>query len=95
MPKELHKLMGRSWSADEMVSKSSFAQVVSLAESPLDEKLLYAGSGDGLLHTSHDGGATWQKAQLDGLPEFARIHQIVAFVIQGLGELDDQDRVLG
>lgn len=75
-PKELHRLMGRSWSADELASKSSFAQLTTIAESPLDEKRLYVGSGDGLLSYTHDGGTTWQRAQLPGLPEFARIHQV-------------------
>ena len=78
VPEELHPLMGRSWSIDELVSKSSFAHIVTLAESPLDENRLYAGSGDGLLHFTHDGGTTWQAAELEGLPEFARIHHIVA-----------------
>ncbi len=78
VPKELHHLMGRSWSADEMVSKSSFAHITTIAESPVDEKRLYAGSGDGLLNYTHDGGATWQRAVLPGLPEFARIHQVTA-----------------
>ncbi|MEZ5031924.1 MAG: glycosyl hydrolase [Saprospiraceae bacterium] len=78
VPKELHKLMDRSWAMDEMVSKASFAHIVTLAESPLDEQRLYAGSGDGLLQYTHDGGTTWKKANLPGLPEFARIHHIVA-----------------
>jgi len=78
VPTKLHKLMDRNWSIDEMVSKSSFAHIVTLAESPLDENRLYAGSGDGLLHYTHDGGANWHKAKLNGLPEFARINHIVA-----------------
>ncbi len=78
VPTKLHKLMDRSWSIDEMVSKASFAHIVTLAESPLDENRLYSGSGDGLLHVTHDGGETWTKAELDGLPDFARIHHIVA-----------------
>ncbi len=78
VPKKLHRLMDRSWRIDELVRKRSFAHIVTLAESPLDEKRLYAGSGDGLLHFSHDGGTSWNKAELEGLPEFARIHHIVA-----------------
>ena len=78
VPTTLHRLMDRSWSIDEMVSKASFAHIVTLAESPLDEKRLYAGSGDGLLHSTHDGGDSWQRASLEGLPEFARIYHIVA-----------------
>jgi photosystem II stability/assembly factor-like uncharacterized protein len=78
VPTRLHKLMDRSWSIDEMVTKASFAHIVTIAESPLDENRLYAGSGDGLLHFTHDGGASWQPAEVEGLPGFARIHQIVA-----------------
>ncbi len=78
VPDKLHRLMDRSWSIDEMVSKSSFAHIVTLAESPLDENRLYAGSGDGLLHYTHDGGENWQRAELAGLPEFARVNHIVA-----------------
>ena len=78
VPEQLHPVMGRSWSVDDLVTKSSFAHIVSLAESPLDEDRLYAGSGDGLLHFTHDGGESWHRAELEGLPDLARIHQIVA-----------------
>jgi hypothetical protein len=61
-----------------MVNKASFAHLTTLAESPLDEKRLYAGSGDGLLHVTRDGGATWQRAVLPGLPDSAHVHQVVA-----------------
>lgn len=78
VPQEMHRLMGRSWSIDELANKGSLAQIATLAESPLDENMLYAGSADGLLHYTHDGGTSWQRGRLDGLPEYARIHHIVA-----------------
>ncbi|GAB4300081.1 MAG: hypothetical protein Kow0098_27090 [Ignavibacteriaceae bacterium] len=78
IPKEMQKLMGQSWSIDQLARKSSMAQIVSIAESPLDENILYVGSGDGLLHFTTDGGINWSKASLPGLPEYARIHQIIA-----------------
>jgi photosystem II stability/assembly factor-like uncharacterized protein len=78
VPKALHRLMGRSWSIDEMVSLSDLAILTTVEESPVDEKRLYAGSGDGLLHYTHDGGATWRAAVLPGLPQFARVHQVTA-----------------
>ena len=78
IPPEMDRLMGRSWSIDELASRAPLATVVTLAESPLDEKVLFAGSSDGLLHYTWDGGRSWQKAQLAGLPERARIHHIVA-----------------
>jgi len=78
-PANFQKLMGKSWSIDEMVSKSSMAQIVTIAESPLDENILFAGSGDGLIYSTNDGGKTWRKSSSpEGLPEYARIHQIIA-----------------
>ncbi len=79
VPKEMQKLMGRSWSIDELVRKGSMAQLSTIAESPLDENVLYTGSGDGLIHYTKDGGKTWKKARkIPGLPKYARIHQIIA-----------------
>jgi photosystem II stability/assembly factor-like uncharacterized protein len=79
VPKEIQKLMGRTWSIDELASKGSIAQLSTIAESPLDENILYVGSSDGLLHYSNDGGKNWIKSNsLPGLPKFSRIHHIVA-----------------
>ncbi|MBK7407546.1 MAG: glycosyl hydrolase [Saprospirales bacterium] len=78
VPTEILPLMGRSWSIDEMARISSLAQLTTLAESPLDEKILYAGSGDGLIHYTWDGGKTWGLGQAEGVPKEARIHHIIA-----------------
>ena len=78
VPKEMQKLMGQSWSIDQLTNKSSMAQIVTIAESPIDENVLFAGSGDGLIHFTTDGGKTWTKSSIPGLPEYARIHQIIA-----------------
>jgi len=78
-PANFQKLMGKSWSMDEMVSKSSMAQIVTIAESPLDENVLFAGSGDGLIHYSNNSGKSWTKASsIENLPQYARVHQIIA-----------------
>ncbi|MCB0729480.1 MAG: glycosyl hydrolase [Ignavibacteriae bacterium] len=79
VPQEIQKLMGRTWSIDELAHKSSMAQLSTIAESPLDENILFVGSSDGLIHFSNDGGKSWQKSsQLPGLPEYSRIHHIIA-----------------
>ncbi|MFI5237109.1 MAG: WD40/YVTN/BNR-like repeat-containing protein, partial [Ignavibacteriales bacterium] len=78
VPKEMQKLMGQSWSIDQLARKSSMAQIVTIAESPLDENILLAGSGDGLIHYTNDGGKTWNRSTTSGLPEYSRIHHIVA-----------------
>ena len=77
-PKEMLRLMDRSWSIDELARFSGTAQIVTIAESPLDENVLFTGSGDGLIYYTHDGGSNWKKGTAAGLPESARIHHIVA-----------------
>ncbi|MBI9071338.1 MAG: glycosyl hydrolase [Melioribacteraceae bacterium] len=79
IPKHFQKLMGKSWSIDELVRKGSMANIVSIAESPLDENILYVGSGDGLIHSTKDGGKTWEAAkEIENIPPMARVHQIIA-----------------
>jgi photosystem II stability/assembly factor-like uncharacterized protein len=79
VPQNFQNLMGRSWSVDELANKSSMAQIATIAESPLDENILYTGSGDGLIYYTNDGGKSWVKStSVSGLPEYARIHQIIA-----------------
>lgn len=78
VPAEMDRLMGRSWSIDELAGKTTMAQITAIAESTLDENILFAGSGDGLLHYTWDGGKTWQKGQLKGLPERASVLHIIA-----------------
>jgi photosystem II stability/assembly factor-like uncharacterized protein len=51
----------------------NYATVFALAESPLQAGLLWAGSDDGLVHLSRDGGATWTNITPPDLPEWALI----------------------
>lgn len=70
--------MNRVWSMDELTSKGSMAQISAVAESPLDEHILFAGSGDGLLFYTVDAGKNWARSgSLKGLPEYARTTSIV------------------
>jgi len=48
-----------------------YPEVSSLAVSPLDGNLLWAGSDDGLVHVTTDGGKNWQLVTPPGLPECA------------------------
>jgi len=56
----------------------TYAVVFALAPSPLDGKVIWAGSDDGLVHVTRDGGTTWTKVTPQGLPDFARISLIEA-----------------
>ncbi|MDX1666338.1 MAG: glycosyl hydrolase, partial [Saprospiraceae bacterium] len=46
----------------------AFGTLTTVHESPLQFGLLYAGSDDGLIHVSRDGGHSWQRIS-DGLPQ--------------------------
>src|SRR5262249_33656963 len=50
-----------------------YATVFALAESPHEPGVLWAGSDDGLLHLSKDGGKTWQRITPPDLPEWTTI----------------------
>lgn len=79
VPNRMMKLMNRNWSIDELASKSSMAQLSAVEESPIDENILFAGSGDGVISYTVDGGKTWKKsANPPGLPEYSRISHIAA-----------------
>ena len=77
VPNEMQNLMDRSWSVDELVRKSSMGQISAIAESPIDENLIFTGSGDGLIYYTTDGGKNWNKSSTPGLPKYARISQII------------------
>jgi photosystem II stability/assembly factor-like uncharacterized protein len=65
-------IMGRTWSVDALWdhgAMSMFGTVSALAESPLVEGLLYAGTDDGLIQVTEDGGATWRRVEsIPGVP---------------------------
>lgn len=73
-------VMDKFWSADAVAkdrSTSLFGTIVSLAESRLDENLIFAGTDDGLIQISEDG-KTWRKAApLPGVPPYTYISDIL------------------
>ncbi len=48
------------------------------AESPVTPGVLWAGSDDGLIHLSADGGLTWKNVTPDGFPEWSLVSSIDA-----------------
>jgi photosystem II stability/assembly factor-like uncharacterized protein len=55
-----------------------YGTIFALAESPLDGNVLWAGSDDGLVHVTRDGGKTWTNVTPKALPEWSRVSQIDA-----------------
>ncbi len=56
----------------------TYATVFALAPSTVDGKILWAGSDDGLVNVTRDGGKTWDNVTPPDLPEFARVSLIDA-----------------
>ena len=54
-----------------------FPDISALAVSPLDAKVIWAGSQDGLVHVTRDGGAHWKSVTPPALPEWTQINAIV------------------
>ncbi|MGH9366894.1 MAG: VPS10 domain-containing protein [Thermoanaerobaculia bacterium] len=52
------------------------SNILSFEESPATPGLLWAGSDDGLVHVSKDGGGNWENVTPRGLPEWASIQSI-------------------
>ncbi len=76
------EMIDRVWSVDALYDNgamSKYATLTSIAESPIEEGVLYTGSDDGVIHISEDGGATWrQSSALPKVPERSFINDLEA-----------------
>ncbi len=78
------KIMDRQWQWEapwDNYAMSQYNTITSLAESPLQEGLLYAGTDDGLIQVSEDGGKHWRRIEvkkLPGVPKHAFVNDIKA-----------------
>ncbi|MEE2565656.1 VPS10 domain-containing protein [Hyphobacterium marinum] len=73
-------IMGRQWSWEagwDVYAMSNYNTISALAESPVDADVIYAGTDDGLIHVTTDGGDTWARTEagsLRGVPDRAFIN---------------------
>ncbi len=77
------KVMGRVWGVDAVAKNAStsvWGAVVSLVESPLQEGLLIAGTDDGIIQISEDGGENWRGIPSvgNGIPDTTFVTDIQA-----------------
>jgi len=76
------EVMGEVWSIDAVSknrSTSFYGNIVSLSESPFVEGLLYAGTDDGLIQVSENGGEQWRKVEsVAGVPERTYVNDLAA-----------------
>ena len=74
-----------------------FDQIAALAESPRSRETIWAGTDDGLIQITHDGGKSWKNVTPNGVPEWSMISLIdpsprdpaTAYVAVDAHRLDD------
>jgi photosystem II stability/assembly factor-like uncharacterized protein len=75
-------VMGKVWGPDAVaksVSTSFYGNITALAVSIKKEGLLYAGTDDGLIQVTENGGGTWRKIDLfPGIPERTYVTRLLA-----------------
>jgi photosystem II stability/assembly factor-like uncharacterized protein len=75
-------VMGRVWGVDAVAkgaSTSWYGNIVSLAESTLQDGLIYVGTDDGLIQITEDGGKNWRKIDhIAGVPDITYVSRLEA-----------------
>lgn len=77
-------IMDKTWSynaAWDFYAMSTYNTITSLAESPVQEGVIYAGTDDGLIQVTEDGGQNWRKIKVNeipGVPATAFVNDIKA-----------------
>lgn len=77
-------VMDRTWSVNsgfDLLAMSNFNTIANIAESPIDENILYAGTDDGLIQVTSNGGKNWTSydiGDIRGIPATAYVNDIRA-----------------
>jgi photosystem II stability/assembly factor-like uncharacterized protein len=64
----------------DLSGAETFDAILSISVSPIDDKVIWVGTDDGLVQMTRDGGKTWSNvsANISKLPEWGRVQQIEA-----------------
>jgi len=75
-------VMGKVWDPDAVAKNAStsfYGNIVALSESPKTEGLIYAGTDDGLIQVTGDGGQNWTKYEkFAGVPDTTYVSRLAA-----------------
>jgi photosystem II stability/assembly factor-like uncharacterized protein len=75
-----------------------YCTIFAVAESPVQKGVIWAGTDDGLVHVTRDGGTKWDRVTPPDLPEWATVSSIeasrwdagTAYVVADAHRLDDE-----
>ncbi len=85
-------LMDKTWSWDspwDLDAMSNYNTITSISESPVKEGLIYAGTDDGSIHITLDGGKNWSKTEVHNFPDVPS----TAFINDIKADLYDENTV--
>ncbi len=85
-------IMGQTQSWDspwDVLAMSNYNTITSLAESPLKAGLIYAGTDDGSIQVTEDGGNNWREIKVSKLPDVPK----TAFINDIKADLFDENTV--
>ncbi len=75
------KAMDRIWSVDAVAKNASttlFGTIVNISESPIKEGVLFAGTDDGRISITEDGGKTWRHSdKFPGIPDTSYVSHVI------------------
>jgi photosystem II stability/assembly factor-like uncharacterized protein len=75
-------VMGKVWGPDAVAkneSTSFYGNIVALAESPAKEGVIFAGTDDGLIQATENGGGAWRNLEsFPGVPDRTYVSRILA-----------------
>jgi len=82
----------------DITGVETYCTIFALAESPLDPAVLWAGTDDGRIHVTRDGGGTWTDVTPPGLPEWGTVAHLeasrrgagAAYAVADAHRLDDE-----
>jgi hypothetical protein len=76
------EIMGKVWPSSSVAfnqATTTLSTITALDESPLREGLIYAGTDDGLVQVTEDGGQSWRKVEtFPGVAEYAYVTDLFA-----------------
>lgn len=82
----------------DLSGAENYDTLLSLVQAPTDPKVMWAGSDDGLVHVTRDGGQHWDNVSPPGAPQWGRVYQIgvspfaagTAYAVYDNHEMDDR-----